>query len=78
MWTTVGTAVTYEWQRREDSGGVWSTVNGGTDATLVPVAVSLSDGGEYQVIVRGADGVTVTSEIATVSVLGDTVFEDKI
>ena len=60
--------MTYEWQHREDSSGVWSTVSDETDATLRLVAVSLSDDGEYRVLVRGADGMTVTSEIATVSV----------
>ena len=73
----VGTDVTYEWQHRVDNNGVWSSVSGGTTATLMLAAVSLSDGGEYQVLVRGADGVTVTSEIATVAVAGDAVFEDR-
>ena len=39
----VGTAVTYQWQRREDSSSVWSTVRGGPDATLMLTAVSFSD-----------------------------------
>ena len=39
----VGTAVTYEWQHRVDSNGVWLPVSDETGATLMLAVVSVSD-----------------------------------
>ena len=67
--TTSGAgATTYQWQRSDDGGAVWTAIPGATSASYVTPPTTLADDGAlFQVIVTDDDGVA-TSNAATLTV----------
>ena len=67
-----GAGLTYQWQYRTSSTGTWkaTTLSGAKTATLtVPGAVS-RNGYQYRCVITDANGNTVTSNAATLTVFG--------
>ena len=66
--TATGTALTYQWQRSTNGGGVFSDLAGATSATLTRTAVPIGDNGHlFRVIVGNTLG-SVTSNTALLTV----------
>ncbi len=70
--TADGTDLAYQWQYRTSSAGSWknSSAASAKKATLSVTAKAAYHGYQYRCLVTGADGVTITSSPATLTVFG--------
>ena len=61
--------LTWQWQISRDDGTTWVDIDGATGSSYMIQAVTMDmDGNQYRCTVKGADGNSVTSNAATLTV----------
>ncbi|MBQ1675407.1 MAG: immunoglobulin domain-containing protein [Oscillospiraceae bacterium] len=68
--STTGAGLTYQWQYRLPSGTYWnnSGMTGSNTATLSVPATAARNGQQYRCVIKDANGITVTTEAAVLTV----------
>ena len=65
-----GTGLSYQWQVSTDDGSTWSDISGATsDSYTTPSLTAADNGKKFRVVVTGTCG-SVTSDTATLTILG--------
>ena len=72
---TASDVQSYQWQQSTDSGSNWTAINDATEAsyTINSTTTDMS-GYQYRCIVKSASGVSVTSDVATLTVTEPTTY----
>jgi hypothetical protein len=60
--------LSYQWQKQTGGTGAWANVTGATEAEIAVEAVELADDGDKYRVVISAEGITLTSDAATLTV----------
>jgi len=67
-----GTTILYQWQSAPSGSATWANVSGATAASLTTSILGLADNGSQYRVVATVTPISVTSSVATLTVLADT------